>query len=135
MKHMPRKRAIRIHGALKAAVERANRRVLKLQALEDQGGECLYCFLPLDPAEATAEHRKARKRGGQDTARNIGASCEDCNRTKGHLSERVFLRAIRRPDLTRDGWDLYVHCISIRLRRRTALACKRLRSIVEARAA
>jgi len=125
------RRRVRVHQALQSALERAERRALKLEALKKQGGGCLYCFLPLEPDEATAEHRKARKRGGLDTARNIGAACEPCNRAKGHLPERVFLRAIRRPDFQRDPWPLHLAGIEIILRRRTALACKRLAQIVE----
>jgi 5-methylcytosine-specific restriction endonuclease McrA len=133
MKHD--RQRVRIHQALISALKRAERRALKLEALEKQGGACLYCFLPIEPAETTAEHRKPKVRGGRDTPRNIAASCEPCNRTKGSRTERVFLRAVRRPDLERDGWDLYLRCMEIRLKRRTAQACQRLRSIVEARAA
>lgn len=128
MKHD--RRRIRIHRCLTLAVERAERRALKLAALEKQGGACLYCFLPLEPEETTAEHRKPKVRGGQDTPRNIAASCEPCNRTKGRLAERVFLRAIRRPDMQRDPWPLYVRCVEIRLKRRSAQACRALASIV-----
>lgn len=130
MKHD--RRRVRIHQALASALDRAERRALKLAALEKQGGACLYCFLPLEPKETTAEHRKPKIRGGRDTPRNIAASCEPCNRTKGHLTERVFLRAIRRPDLERDGWPLYLRCVEIRVKRRSAQACQRLRSIVAA---
>lgn len=125
--------AVRMY--LEAVQQQHERRALKLQALQEQDGCCLYCFTPLDPTEATTEHRKARKRGGDDTPKNIGASCESCNRAKGSLTERVFLRAIRRPDYKRDPWPLYLACVEIRMKRETEKACRRLRSAIEVRAA
>lgn len=63
-----------------------------------QGGRCYYCDLQMwDEAvpsgtskrrpralQCTAEHLKARRDGGRDTARNIVAACLFCNKARHH---------------------------------------------------
>lgn len=106
------------------------RRVAKREKLQRQGGRCLYCTEPLSVSKATVEHRKPLSRGGTDTADNIDAACRPCNKAKGRLTKREFLLAIFNPSLLRHPWPLYLACLDIRLRRRTELACRRLRSMI-----
>jgi hypothetical protein len=40
------------------------------------------------------------------------------------------MRAIHEPDFQRDPWPLYLACVEIRLKLRTALACRRLGRMV-----
>lgn len=78
---------------LDAAFARASREEARIR----QGSVCLYCHRPLTAATATREHRKPRINGGLDRQDNIGASCEPCNKTKGHLSEGEFKNRIKHP--------------------------------------
>lgn len=116
-----------------SAFARALMRAYKGHALLRQDGLCLYCHSRLRLRDATAEHAVPRSRGGGTTIGNIDAACAGCNTAKGDRTRPEFNRAIHEPDLHRDGWDLYLACAEIRLKRRAALACTRLRSIIEAR--
>ena len=113
-----------------AVHERAWARMYKIEAHHRQEGRCLYCKTPIPLAEATAEHRRPRKLGGTTRPDNIDAACFPCNNAKRHRTRSQFMRAIHEPDFTRDPWPLYLACVEIRLKLRTALACKRLRSII-----
>lgn len=62
-----------------------------------QGNLCLYCREPLTRRTATREHRKPRKIGGTDHPTNIAASCEACNKLKGHMTEGAFKGRIKHP--------------------------------------
>ncbi len=107
------------------------RRGIKREKLRKQGGRCLYCTQPISVKQATAEHRKPIARGGTDTAGNIDAACKACNTAKGWLTKREFNLAIFNPNLQRDGWEVYLACVEIRLKRRVEQACQRLRKIIE----
>lgn len=72
-------------------------KVARQEALSAQGGRCLYCYEPLTVHSVTAEHRKARAKGGGDRAANIAASCVACNTLKGDMGEKAFLSAIKEP--------------------------------------
>lgn len=120
---------------MRGVPERAWRRLYKIEAHTKQDGRCLYCRLPLPLVEATAEHCVPVARHGQTTAENIAAACELCNNAKRHMTRAEFMRAIHEPDYRRDPWPLYLACAQIRLRLQTSAACRRLRRIVEVRAA
>lgn len=83
----------RDNGRLDHAFNKAQRAA----AVTEQGGVCLYCRRPINSRTATREHRVARKNGGTDQKANIGASCEPCNRLKGHMSEAAFKSRIKHP--------------------------------------
>lgn len=108
---------------------------IKREKLRKQGGRCLYCTQPLTVRQATVEHRKPIGRGGTDTACNIDAACKPCNTAKGWLTKREFNLAIFNPNLQRDGWEVYLACIEIRLKRRAEQACTRLWKAIAPRAA
>lgn len=111
-------------------LERAWGRVYKIEAHTRQGGICLYCKTPMPLVAATAEHRRPLSRGGATRQENIDAACRPCNQAKGSLTRSQFNRVIHEPDFSRDAWSLYLAAVEIRLKRRTALACRRLRSII-----
>ncbi len=72
-------------------------KIARQDALKEQHGRCLYCHDPLRVTTATAEHRKARSKGGSDRADNIGASCQPCNSLKGSMGEKAFVKLIKSP--------------------------------------
>jgi len=72
-------------------------KVARQQAMLDQKCRCLYCFEHLAAATATAEHRKARSKGGSNSRENIGATCEPCNSLKGSMGEKAFIKLIKSP--------------------------------------
>jgi 5-methylcytosine-specific restriction endonuclease McrA len=116
--------------ALHPVRERVWARLYKIEAHTRQGGLCVYCKVPLPLAEATAEHRRPRALNGATTAANIDAACWSCNNAKRHRTRSQFMRAIHEPDFQRDPWPLYLACVEIRLKLRTALACRRLGRMV-----
>lgn len=96
-----------------------------------QGGRCLYCTRLLALPEVTADHRRARIKGGGDEASNIDATCHGCNQLKGKFSYQGVLRAIHAPSLKRDGWKLHMVGVEIRVMRAAAQAMDRLREAIE----
>jgi 5-methylcytosine-specific restriction endonuclease McrA len=115
--------------------ERVWKKVYRIDAHTRRDGKCCYCRTPVPLSEVTAEHRTPRKLGGRTTRENIDAACSPCNNARRHLTRAEFMRAIHEPDYRRDPWPLYEACMLIRLRLRTAAACRRLRLIVEPRVA
>lgn len=81
----------------RTSLDAAFARVSREKARVEQNSLCLYCHCRLTAKTATREHRTARFNGGTDAQANIGASCESCNKTKGHLSEGEFKNRIKRP--------------------------------------
>jgi 5-methylcytosine-specific restriction endonuclease McrA len=89
------------HPAWLSAPTRAEtlwRGVHRTDAWRRQGGRCCYCCEPLAMARVTADHVEPRRRGGGTSSRNIAAACRPCNSAKGHMPEKAFKRAIRRPE-------------------------------------
>lgn len=78
---------------LDAAFARADREA----ALRKQNGRCKYCFGKLTYKNVTRDHVKARATGGLDDRNNIVAACERCNRLKGKMPVKQFLRMITFP--------------------------------------
>lgn len=93
------------------------------QAFDHQHGRCWYCGVQMwlaSPAElpgvrarsaaclqCTAEHLRAQQDGGPDTADNVVAACQRCNRTR-HLRKRppapeFYLADVRRR-VREGGW-------------------------------
>lgn len=88
-----RHRIIKRRDRLSYAFDKVSREA----ARAEQNNICLYCHEPLTARTATREHRLARKNGGTDHQSNIGATCEPCNKLKGHLPEGKFKNAIKHP--------------------------------------
>ncbi|MDZ5454992.1 HNH endonuclease [Azohydromonas lata] len=83
---------------------------LREAAFGNQNGRCYYCSAPMwlhtpqelrthglvrqraRPLRCTAEHLVARMEGGQDTADNVVAACELCNRRR-HARKRLLTLA------------------------------------------
>ena len=106
------------------------RREIKIRKLQKQRGRCRYCTQEISVNEATTEHRKPLARGGTDTAKNIDAACQPCNKAKRKLTKREFELAIFNPNMRRDPWPLYVARVEIRLKRAAEKACRRLAAVL-----
>jgi 5-methylcytosine-specific restriction endonuclease McrA len=72
-------------------------KVARSTALAEQRGRCHYCFDRLHARNVTADHRKARSRGGSSLSSNIVAACQPCNFLKGAMGDKAFKNAIKAP--------------------------------------
>ncbi|MCO5730132.1 HNH endonuclease signature motif containing protein [Rhizobium sp. SSA_523] len=78
---------------LDAAFAKADREA----ALRKQDGRCKYCLCKLTYKNVTRDHVVARAMGGLDHRDNIVAACARCNRAKGKLSVKLFVRMVSFP--------------------------------------
>lgn len=102
----------------------------RIDAFTAQNGRCLYCTCPLLMSEATADHQIPRSKGGKTTPDNIDAVCADCNTSKDNRTGQEFNRAINNPSLKRDGFDLYLDAMTVRIRREGVKAADRIKGII-----
>ena len=104
---------------------------VKLRIWEREQGRCSLTGRKILPGDAfDYEHRKPLARGGTDTAKNIDAACQPCNKAKRKLTKREFELAIFNPNMRRDPWPLYVARVEIRLKRAAEKACRRLAAVL-----
>jgi 5-methylcytosine-specific restriction endonuclease McrA len=109
--------------------ERLWRRVHRIDAWREQGRRCKYCLSALPLKDATADHVTARRNGGTTSSKNIAAACPDCNNAKGHMPEKAFQKAIRRP--TREQrWSLWRAWSRRRINARADAAVQRIAALV-----
>lgn len=76
-------------------LERAFMKIYREEALIKQAGTCKYCHERLTYKNVTAEHVKARSKGGLNRKENIAASCEPCNKLKGQMEESKFIKILK----------------------------------------
>ena len=82
-------------GSRPARRSKSDRVVLAL--IERDGSTCMYCGVPMAPAEITLEHIVPVTHGGPNHMANLALAHKLCNSTAGHLPARVKLEmAIRR---------------------------------------
>lgn len=86
-----------------------------------EGGRCFYCLRPLTPLQRCLDHVVPRAKSGQNSYRNLVASCRECNAQKGQCRAEDFLRS-----LFRDR-QLSAAELASRLRALDALASGKLR--------
>lgn len=103
-------------------LDKAFLRAHRTESLSTQAYCCKYCYEPLTVRNATADHKRARAIGGNNSRDNIVAACSDCNSLKGALSTQEFMDRIFK------GVDLNYLLVRFRrtLWRRTHLARKRI---------
>jgi hypothetical protein len=105
----------------------ARRRRVTFEALEKQEGRCFYCHAPLSEADATADHRQPKSKGGTDRRENIVAACFPCNYAKSDLAESWFFKIINSKSPPRiGGAPMLMVWSTRRLWRRTNKACARI---------
>jgi 5-methylcytosine-specific restriction endonuclease McrA len=105
--------------------ESAWTKVYRTEALAEQGNGCAYCFAPLTAKCATADHKKARSKGGTTEKENIKAACAPCNTAKGSNSEAAFKRRIKNPE-PGDSILIWLAWSRRRIWLATRRACKRI---------
>lgn len=109
--------------------ERDWRRMYKAEALAVQDRRCAYCYSELTRKDATADHVVARSRGGQTQRINIKAACDRCNRLKGSMGERAFVRLIKNPK-PGDGLGVWLAWSRRRISLATMRACNAIMASV-----
>ena len=67
----------------------------RLAIFNREGEKCFYCFRKLDKANFVVEHVESRPKG-DNSYRNLVASCRSCNNRKGDISAIEFLRTLTR---------------------------------------
>ena len=100
-------------------------RSYRQDALTAQKGRCAYCKSRLSPLAVTADHIRAKSRGGRDTKENILAACYDCNRAKGRTKINTFKKSIKHPPQDAP-WAIYHAWIRRKLSIRIERAEKRI---------
>jgi 5-methylcytosine-specific restriction endonuclease McrA len=100
-------------------------RVYRTEALTEQSGRCAYCHAPITVRAATADHFVARHNGGTTTKENIKATCQDCNKLKGHKAASAFLNAIKHPE-PGDRIEIWLAWSRRRIFLATERACSRI---------
>lgn len=55
---------------------------------------CAYCHTPLDDYSRTVDHLYPKSRGGILSNDNKVPSCGECNKLKGNMNVREFVRAL-----------------------------------------
>ncbi|MHC4083099.1 MAG: HNH endonuclease [Planctomycetota bacterium] len=76
----------------------ANRRLI----LEREDGRCFYCLKKINDSSAVFDH-VARKSMGDETYRNVVASCRRCNNRKGESGGEDLLRVLFREGFITSG--------------------------------
>ncbi len=105
--------------------ERAWLKMYRSDAKVQQHGRCAYCCEPLKPKRVTGDHVKAVIWGGSITRDNIKAACEPCNKLKGSMGEKAFLRMIKNPQ-PGDGLHVWDAWSRRRIWTKTHRACERI---------
>jgi Restriction endonuclease len=100
-------------------------RMFRADAAREQRGRCAYCGGPMAPGEITADHITPRKRGGTTKRENIAACCAPCNRAKGSMTTKAFMKAIQSPP-PKARLSIHLAHFRYRLWRRTWEACARI---------
>jgi 5-methylcytosine-specific restriction endonuclease McrA len=88
-------------------------RMYRFEARAEQNGRCAYCRRGIKLRETTADHTRARSKGGTTQRENISAACSPCNSAKGAMSAKSFKKLIRKPD---GAASLAIRLAYIRLR-------------------
>lgn len=101
-------------------------KVFRSDAVTVQKGSCCYCHCPITMKTATADHIKARKHGGCTSRNNISASCLECNRLKGHMSETRFKTLIKNPQ-PGDSIEIWLAWSRRKIFLATERSCSRIR--------
>lgn len=98
----------KLRGTPEERLEKAFMKAYRAEAVREQNHRCCYCFDPITPSTATADHVKPQSKGGRHGKGNIAASCQLCNSLKGSMDVREFERIISGafPTGRRLSWQL-----------------------------
>jgi hypothetical protein len=68
----------------------------RLAIVEREGNKCFYCLRAIDSSNYVIEHVVVPGHAGDNSYRNVVASCQSCNNRKGNSSAEDFLRSLYR---------------------------------------
>ena len=63
----------------------------KRKIRKEKGDVCIYCNCN-NPLMLTLDHKKAKVKGGKDDEENLDVTCWVCNKLKGALEPKDFIR-------------------------------------------
>ncbi|WP_315922044.1 HNH endonuclease signature motif containing protein [Mesorhizobium sp. SP-1A] len=86
-------------------LENAFFKATRVESLTTFDNKCAYCYDRLTSRTVTADHFKARSKGGLDHAENIVPACRPCNRLKGSMTAGEFKKRIKGATYMKDGLD------------------------------
>lgn len=84
-------------------LENAFFKATRVESLTPFENKCAYCYDRLTSKTVTADHFKARSKGGLDHAKNIVPACRPCNRLKGSMTAGEFKKRIKAATYMKDG--------------------------------
>jgi len=67
--------------------------------LNREQNKCFYCLKQLKPEAYELDHVVPLSKNGDNSYRNLVASCRDCNNSKGHNDADDFIRSLYRRNL------------------------------------
>ena len=67
--------------------------------MERDSNRCIYCLKHVTPEKSVLDHIVSLAKGGDNSYRNIGVSCHDCNSRKGESDPIDFARSLYRNDI------------------------------------
>lgn len=89
-----RRQRYKLKGTPQERLDKAFMKAYRAEAVARQAHECVYCYDPITPSTATADHIVPRSKGGRNNAENIDALCSSCNSLKGSMSKREYANLI-----------------------------------------
>jgi 5-methylcytosine-specific restriction endonuclease McrA len=54
---------------------------------------CHYCYIQLEPDDATVDHLVPKSRGGTNDRSNLVLSCKRCNEEKSNLTDSEYVNS------------------------------------------
>lgn len=94
-------------------IENAFFKATRVESLTTFENKCAYCYDRLTVRTVTADHYKARSKGGLDHAENIVPACKPCNLLKGNMTAGEFKKKIKNATYSSDG----LHWLMAKVRR------------------
>jgi DNA-binding Lrp family transcriptional regulator len=67
--------------------------------LNRENGECFYCFKKIDKSNFVLDHFISQQNKGDNSYKNIVASCHECNSIKAGMNGDDFLRKLLRKNI------------------------------------
>ena len=80
-----------------------DKRILKAKIARIQGWHCYYCHKDLFPQTATLDHVEPVSKGGGTNKYNCVLACVECNREKGNLNVKEFVKKRRKAKIKSPG--------------------------------
>lgn len=76
---------------------------MRLRVFARDGGQCVYCAVPVAFEKAHIDHSVSRRNGGTHAMQNLRTSCAKCNMKKGKKNGREFRQQLAREQKLASG--------------------------------